>query len=57
MTLPIPFAPRVVRASFETIMGWGREGLARKLGVPVELRSAYGVWSRRPERIAAGAEG
>jgi hypothetical protein len=57
MNLPIPFAPRVVRASFETIMGWGREGLARKLGVPVELRSADGVWSRRPERIAAGAEG
>jgi hypothetical protein len=39
MNLPIPFAPRVVRASFETLMGWGREGLARKLGMPVELRS------------------
>jgi len=42
MNLPIPFAPRVVRASFETIMGWGREGLARTLGVPVELCSTDG---------------
>ena len=38
MNLPIPFAPRVVRANFETIMSWGREGLAQKLGAPVELR-------------------
>lgn len=36
MNLPIPFASRVVRASFETIMDWGREGLAQTLGVPVE---------------------
>jgi hypothetical protein len=36
MNLPIPLASRVVRASFETIMGWGRQGLARSLGVPVE---------------------
>lgn len=43
MNLPIPFAPNVVRASFETIMDWGREGLARILGAPVELRSADGV--------------
>jgi len=42
MNLPIPFAPRVVRASFETIMGWGREGLAQTLGVPVEWRSIDG---------------
>jgi len=42
MNLPIPLAPRVVRASFETIMGWGREGLARTLGAPVELRSTDG---------------
>ena len=57
MNLPIPFANRVVRASFETLMGWGREGLARTLGKPVELRSASGVGARRPERIAARAEG
>lgn len=37
MNLPIPFVPRIVRANFETIMHWGREGLAQKLGVPVEL--------------------
>jgi hypothetical protein len=39
MNLPIPLAPQIVRANFETIMRWGREGLERKLGVPVELRS------------------
>jgi hypothetical protein len=39
MNLPVPFAPRIVRANFETIMRWGREGLERKLGVPVDLRS------------------
>lgn len=39
MNLPIPFASRIVRANFETIMRWGREGLERKLGVAVELRS------------------
>jgi hypothetical protein len=46
MNLPIPFAPRIVRANFETIMSWGREGLARKLGVPVELHStdSEGQW-------------
>jgi len=38
MNLPIPFAPRVVRANFETIMRWGREGLQRKLGMPVDVR-------------------
>jgi hypothetical protein len=37
MNLPLPFVPRIVRASFETIMRWGREGLERKLGAPVEL--------------------
>ncbi len=41
MNLPIPFAPRVVRANFETIMRWGREGLEWKLGAPVELRSVH----------------
>lgn len=40
MNLPIPFAPRIIRANFETIMHWGREGLGRELGVPVELRPA-----------------
>jgi hypothetical protein len=39
MNLPIPFASRIVRANFETIMRWGREGLEQKLGAPVELRS------------------
>jgi len=38
MNLPIPFASMVVRSNFETIMHWGREGLAKKFGVPVELR-------------------
>ena len=38
MNLPIPFAPLIVRANFETIMHWGCEGLERKLGRPVELR-------------------
>ena len=38
MNLPIPFAPQIVRANFETIMRWGREGMERKLGVPVNLR-------------------
>jgi hypothetical protein len=40
MNLPIPFAPRVVQASFKTIMNWGREGLERTLGVPVEVHSS-----------------
>ena len=54
MNLPIPLASRVVRASFETIMGWGREGLAQTLGVPVELRTT-GHESYRPvERMASG---
>ncbi|MFW6097883.1 MAG: hypothetical protein ACOC9Z_07395 [Chloroflexota bacterium] len=41
MNLPLPLAPRVVRAGFGTIMGWGREGLQQTLGLPVfELRAA-----------------
>lgn len=36
MNLPIPFAPRVVRANFETLMNWGRRGLAQRLGMPVD---------------------
>jgi hypothetical protein len=39
MNLPIPFASKVVQASFKTIMSWGREGLERALGAPVELHS------------------
>ena len=39
MNLPVPFASRIVRANFETIMRWGREGLARKLGMRVDLCS------------------
>lgn len=42
MNLPIPFASRVVQESFKSIMDWGREGMARTLGVPVELRSTDG---------------
>lgn len=38
MNLPVPFASKVVQASFETIMGWGREGLERRLSMPVESR-------------------
>lgn len=45
MNLPVPFAPRIVRANFETIMSWGRAGLVRKLGVPVELHSPVGEGS------------
>ena len=37
MNLPLPLVPQIVRANFETIMRWGREGLERKLGVPVQL--------------------
>ena len=36
MNLPLPFVPLIVRANFETIMRWGREGLERKLGVVVK---------------------
>lgn len=39
MDLPIPFVSRIVQANFETIMRWGRDGLERTLGMPVELRS------------------
>ena len=56
MNLPIPFAPRVVCASFETIMGWGREGLARTLYMPVEVRSSDGQGQRSLERMASGVE-
>lgn len=55
MNLPVPFAPRVVRASFETIMSWGREGLAQKLDAPVERLSADGV-GQRFEQMVSGAE-
>jgi hypothetical protein len=56
MNLPIPFAPRVVRANFEAIMRWGREGLERTLGVPVELRSTDGDGHMSLERMASGVE-
>lgn len=39
MNLPLPFLPKIVKASFETIMDWGREGLELTLGVPVELHN------------------
>jgi hypothetical protein len=35
MNLPLPLAGRVVRASFESIMRNGREGLEKSLGEPV----------------------
>jgi hypothetical protein len=54
MNLPVPFAPRIVRANFETIMRWGREGLARKLGSPVELRVADGEDHSSLERMTTG---
>lgn len=54
MNLPVPFAPRIVRANFETIMHWGREGLAQKLGAPVELRPANSQSCRPLERMAYG---
>ena len=54
MNLPIPFAPRVVRASFETIMGWGREGLAQTLGVPIEPRADDREGYGSLERLAPG---
>lgn len=54
MNLPIPFAPLIVRANFETIMSWGRQGLAQKLGVAVIARSSE-VDDRTPlEQIAPG---
>ncbi len=56
MNLPIPFASRIVQASFETIMGWGCEGLARTLGVPVEMRPADGGMWRSAGWVVAGFE-
>ena len=56
MNLPLPFVSRIVRASFETIMRRGREGLSQKLGVPVELRSTGGEERRSPERMVSGVE-
>jgi hypothetical protein len=56
MNLPIPFASRVVRASFETLMSWGREGLARTLGVPVEPSSPEGRMMRHSDQVVAGFE-
>ena len=56
MNLPIPFAPRFVRASFETILSWDREGLARKLGMPVELHSTDGENHSSLELMVSGVE-
>jgi hypothetical protein len=57
MDLPITLAPRVVRWSFATIMGWGRAGLAHTLGVPVEDTLTGLKAYRALARIASGAEG
>lgn len=54
MNLPVPFAPRIVRANFEAIMHWGREGLERKLGVPVEMGAPDADDQRSPEGMAMG---
>jgi hypothetical protein len=54
MNLPIPFASKVVQASFKTIMSWGREGLAQTLGVPVELRSTGGGKWKFSEQMVTG---
>jgi hypothetical protein len=35
MNVPVPFAAPIFSANFETIMRWGRRGLARRLGSPV----------------------
>lgn len=51
MNLPIPFASRIVRASFQAIMGWGREGLARTLVTPVELRATDVGWRLAAEGL------
>jgi hypothetical protein len=56
MNLPIPFAPRIVRANFETIMCWGRDGLERKLGAPVELHSTDSEGQRPLERMTTLVE-
>lgn len=39
MNLPLPFTPQIVRANFETIMRWGRQGLERTVDMPVVARS------------------
>jgi len=31
MSLPLPFADHIFRANFDTVMGWGRDGLERAL--------------------------
>ena len=56
MNLPLPFVPKIVQASFKTIMDWGREGLARTLGVPVVLRSDNHDRRIYSERVVAGFE-
>lgn len=40
MNLPVPMAGLVFRSNFGTVLGWGREGLAGRLGTPVEDRTA-----------------
>lgn len=54
MNLPIPFARRIVRANFETIMSWGREGLAQKLGTPVKLRVSHCEGRKFLEQATSG---
>lgn len=39
MNLPVPFAGAVFRANFDAVMGWGRTGLGRALGVDVQDRT------------------
>lgn len=54
MNLAGPFAQKIVRSNFETIMRWGREGLERSLESPVELSSADGEEHGALERRASG---
>jgi hypothetical protein len=55
MNVPNPLAPSIVRASFETIMAWGREGLERTLGLPVEVRAPDAEGRRVFDGAPAGA--
>lgn len=42
MRLPVPFAERIFAWNFDTVMTWGGEGLARRLGVGVAHAAGQG---------------
>ena len=54
MNLPLPFAAKIVRGSFETIMGWGRQGFEKTLVLPVELRPAVDAQPLSAGYVVAG---